>query len=195
MSGGCCSIPLWNKGGVFHQLQTTAARTGSLGPQTLFCKAQRAWSGGEALGHRGLLSALCVWDSQSSRGGKPNIPLHSLCFVFSPIRFWWGTHPLHPPGEGKTGIPPWLTSGHTFWEIPSHPIPWAHPGTVSLTPKPCPAPAGTPRLKGRVVQKPRCFWCSQNPGRARLVLPHPPPIPAPRGDPGQGEPCSCSTTN
>lgn len=145
---------------------------------------------GKPLG-TGAHSQQCVFGTVSPAEGEKPTSLSTPSALFS-LQFVFGE------GEGDPSLADLWP--HTPGEIPSHPIPWAHPGTVSLIPKPCPAPAGTPRLKGRVVQKPRCFWCSQNPGEgtagAATSPAHPGPTSLPHGgDPGQGEPCSCSTTN
>lgn len=110
----------------------------------------------------------------SCQGWKtlPNIPHHPLCFVFNPACVFGGAQEMRREVKGDGSL-----AGHTLLGE-SHPLGRGH------IPVPNPKIL-SPRLKERVVQKPRCFWCSRNPGGDRvMLLPHPPPsqaLPPPRG--------------
>lgn len=131
------------------------ARRGSLGPHPLLFKAQRMWK---------------CWGSPwpqapPSQGENPSqnpssFPL--LCFLSNSC-FRWGKLETTDEEEVKGGISPVLTSGHTFLGE-SHPVGL---GDTFLSPKPCPAPRCHTQTQGKGCAKPRCFWCSQNPGEDR----------------------------
>lgn len=173
----CCSIPSRNKGGVSNQLQTTGSK------ESIFGTSAFAFSSTEDMkwwprAAPSQLPAQCVHPAR----GKPFPTLFLLQFLFL-VGHW-----RHLAGEGD--------GDRSLDDLWSHTPPrraWPRSWCVPNPQNPVQLPAVTPRLKGRVVQKPRCFWCSQNPGEDRDGATSPTPTSLPHGgDPGQGSPALAS---